>query len=57
MTKRNVGRPPKNERASHCCMVRFTDTEFARFLTMFEQSGLQNKAAFIKQGSLMRPFG
>ena len=30
MTKRNVGRPPKNERASHCCMVRFTDTEFAR---------------------------
>ena len=48
MTKRNVGRPPKNERADHCCMVRFTDTEFARFLTMFEQSGLQNKAAFIK---------
>ena len=48
MTKRNVGRPPKNERANHCCMVRFTDTEFARFLTMFEQSGLQNKAAFIK---------
>ena len=48
MTKRNVGRPPKNERASHCCMVRFTDTEFARFLTMFEQSGLQNKAVFIK---------
>lgn len=48
MTKRNVGRPPKNERASHCCMVRFTDTEFARFLTLFEQSGLQNRAAFIK---------
>ena len=48
MTKRNVGRPPKNERANHCCMVRFTDTEFARFLTLFEQSGLQNKASFIK---------
>ena len=48
MTKRNVGRPPKNERASHCCMVRFTDTEFARFLALFEQSGLQNKASFIK---------
>ena len=49
MIKRNVGRPPKNERASHCCMVRFTDTEFARFLTLFEQSGLQNKASFIKE--------
>ncbi len=49
MTKRNVERPPKNERASHCCMVRFTDTEFARFLTLFEQSGLQNKASFIKE--------
>ena len=48
MTKRNVGPPPKNERADHCCMVRFTDTEFARFLTLFEQSGLQNRAAFIK---------
>ena len=39
---------PKNERANHCCMVRFTDTEFARFLMLFEQSGLLNKAAFIK---------
>ena len=48
MTKRHVGRPLKKERASHCCMVRFTDTEFARFLTLFEQSGLQNRAAFIK---------
>ena len=48
MTKRNVGRPPKNERADHCCMVRFTDTEFASFLTLFEQSRLQNRAAFIK---------
>ena len=48
MTKRNVGRPPKNERASHCCMVRFTDSEFARFLTLYEQSGVPNKAVFIK---------
>lgn len=48
MTKRNVGRPPKNERANHCCMVRFTDSEFTRFLTLFEQSGLQNRASFIK---------
>ena len=48
MTKRHVGRPLKKERASHCCMVRFTDTEFARFLTLYEQSGVPNRAVFIK---------
>ena len=40
MTKRHVGRLLKKEKASHCCMVRFTDTEFARFLTLYEQSDL-----------------
>lgn len=29
-------------------MVRFTDEEYARFLTMFEQSGVLSKAQFIK---------
>lgn len=29
-------------------MVRFTDEEYARFLTMYEQSGLLSKAQFIK---------
>ena len=48
MTKRHVGRPLKKEKASHCCMVRFTDTEFARFLTLYEQSGVPNRAVFIK---------
>ena len=48
MTKRHVGRPLKKERASHCCMVRFTDTEFARFLTLYEQSCVPNRAVFIK---------
>ena len=48
MTKRHVGRPLKKEKANHCCMVRFTDTEFARFLTLYEQSGVPNKALFIK---------
>lgn len=42
------GRPAKTDTASHCVMVRFNDTEHARFLTMFEQSGLLSKAAFIK---------
>ena len=36
-----MGRPLKKEKASHCCMVRFTDTEFARFLTLYEQSGVK----------------
>ncbi len=48
MTKRHVGRPLKKEKASHCCMVRFTDAEFARFLTLYEQSGVPNRAVFIK---------
>ena len=39
---------PRMNGADHCCMVRFTDTEFASFLTLFEQSRLQNRAAFIK---------
>ena len=42
------GRPAKIDTASHCLMVRFNDTEHARFLTMYEQSGLLSKAAFIK---------
>lgn len=48
MTKRHVGRPLKKEKANHCCMVRFTDTEFAHFLTLYEQSGVPNRALFIK---------
>ena len=42
------GRPAKTDTASHCVMVRFNDTEHARFLTMYERSGLLSKAAFIK---------
>ena len=46
--QRSRGRPAKTDTASHCIMVRFNDTEHARFLTMYEQSGLLSKAAFIK---------
>lgn len=47
--KRNVGgKPPKPDKASHQIMVRFNDGEFARFLTMYEQSGVYAKAVFIK---------
>ena len=42
------GRPLKTDPAKNCLMVRFTDEEYARFLTMFEQSGVLSKAQFIK---------
>ena len=42
------GRPPKAAPAKKCVMVRFTDEEYARFLTMFEKSGMHSMARFIK---------
>ena len=46
--KRGKGwRTPKNDLANYRYSVNFTAVEHARFLTMFEQSGLQSKARFI----------
>ena len=42
------GRPPKNDPARNCVMVRFSDKEYARFLAMFEESGVYAKSVFIK---------
>jgi len=42
------GRPQEDDPATHCIMVRFTNTENVRFLTLFEQSGMHAKALFIK---------
>lgn len=42
------GRSPKNDPAKNCVMVRFTDQEYAQFLSMFEESGVYAKAVFIK---------
>jgi hypothetical protein len=47
------GRPPKNDPAENCLMVRFTDVQYAEFLTMYERSGIRSKARFI----LARIFG
>ena len=47
------GRPPKTDPAGNCLMVRFSDVQYAEFLSMFEQSGLRSKARFI----LARIFG
>ena len=41
------GRTPKNDPLSFRYSVNLTAVEHARFLTMFEQSGLQSKARFI----------
>ena len=46
--KRRTGRYPKNNKRTHCVMVRFDDVEWARFLTLYEQSGVYAKAVFVK---------
>lgn len=46
--QRKPGRPRKADPANKCVMVRFTDEEYARFLTMFEKSGVPSMARFIK---------
>ena len=47
------GRPPKSDPAQNCVMVRFSDKQYAEFLSMYEQSGIRSKARFI----LSRIFG
>ncbi|GHV18071.1 hypothetical protein FACS1894169_14220 [Bacteroidia bacterium] len=47
------GRPPKNDPAGNCVMVRFSNEQYAEFLSMYEQSGIRSKARFI----LARVFG
>lgn len=42
------GRPPKIDTAKYRYSVNLSAEEHARFLTMYEQSGLLSKAAFIK---------
>lgn len=46
--QKRVGRVPKLNPKTHCVMVRFDDEENARFLTMYEKSGVYAKAVFIK---------
>ena len=50
-TKKNLkkqgGRPPKTDPAKIRYSISFTEEEHARFLTLFEQSGMQIKAHFI----------
>lgn len=50
------GRNPKNDPAKQCVMVRFTSVEYARFLALFEQSGVLAKAVFVKARVFGEPF-
>jgi len=50
------GRKPKLDKAQNCIMVRFTDEEYVRFLSMFEKSGVYAKAVFIKDKVFNKEF-
>ena len=50
------GRHPKENRKSHCVMVRFDDGEWLRFLAMYEKSGVYAKAVFLKTHFFGQPF-
>lgn len=41
------GRPPKNDPAAHRLTVNLTDEQHARFLSMYEQSGVASISGFI----------
>jgi hypothetical protein len=41
------GCPPKTDQAAHRLTVNLTDEQYARFLTLFEQSGVGSLSAFI----------
>ncbi|WP_367331113.1 conjugal transfer protein MobA [Sphingobacterium multivorum] len=46
-TNHKGGRKPKIDKATHRYVFRLTEAENASFLSLFEQSGLDNKAKFI----------
>lgn len=50
------GRNPKIDPAKECVMVRFSSEEYARFLSLFEQSGVSAKAVFVKARVFDLPF-
>ncbi|GAB6013510.1 conjugal transfer protein MobA [Viscerimonas tarda] len=44
---KQVGRKPKADPCRHRLAINLNDADFAKFLTLFEQSGLQDRAHFI----------
>jgi hypothetical protein len=53
---RPSGRPRKIDPAANRITVRFTDMQYADFLTMFERSGIRSKARFILARIFGEPF-
>jgi hypothetical protein len=44
---KQVGRKPKADPCRHRLAINLNDADFSKFLTLFEQSGLQDRAHFI----------
>ena len=53
---KKTGRNPKPDTKTHCVMVRFDNSEWNRFLTMYEKSGVYAKAVFLKEHFFGRTF-
>ena len=54
--KSKAGRNPKLDPKTHCGMVRFDSSEWNRFMTMFEKSGVYAKSVFLKAHFFGKPF-
>ena len=53
---KKTGRDPKPDTKTHCVMVRFDSSEWNRFLTMYEKSGVYARAVFLKEHFFGRTF-
>ena len=54
--RKRTGRNPKPDTKTHCVMVRFDSSEWNRFLTMYEKSGVYARAVFLKEHFFGRTF-
>ena len=54
--QKRTGRSPKPDTRTHCVMVRFDSSEWNRFLTMYEKSGVYARAVFLKEHFFGRTF-
>ena len=54
--RKRTGRNPKTDTKTHCVMVRFDSSEWNRFLTMYEKSGVYARAVFLKEHFFGRTF-
>ena len=53
---KKTGRDPKPDTKTHCVMVRFDNSKWNRFLTMYEKSRVHAKAVFLKEHFFGRTF-